>query len=143
MSDNLIMGWNRLKASIPATVSLVAIVPIGFYCKFYRGPGARWVNDSLCGSFYEMFWCLVGFLLWPKTKPRSIARIVLGLTCILEFMQLWHPRLLEFLRSYFLGAAILGTSFDWSDFPYYFLGTGAGWLWVAMLAKRRPAQFPE
>ncbi len=127
----------HLKASIPGAVSVLVIVPVGFYCKFYRGPAARWVNDSLAGVFYEIFWCLAGFLLWPGTKPGSIAAVVLLCTCSLEFLQLWHPHFLEFLRSYFLGAAILGTSFVWSDFPYYFVGTGVGWFWISCLAARR------
>jgi hypothetical protein len=39
------MNW---KATM---VSLAVIVPVGFYSKFYRGPGAHWVNDSLDGVF--------------------------------------------------------------------------------------------
>ena len=34
-----------------ALVSLAVIVPAGFYSKFYRGPGANWVNGELGGFF--------------------------------------------------------------------------------------------
>ncbi|MGO9257281.1 MAG: DUF2809 domain-containing protein [Bryobacteraceae bacterium] len=123
--------------SIPAAVSLIFIVPIGFYSKFYRGPAADWVNDSLGGFFYDIFWCLMVFLVRPHWKPRWIAAGVLGATCVLEFMQLWHPPFLELIRSHFLGRTIIGTTFDWMDFPYYFIGSGVGWYWLERLRRMR------
>lgn len=112
-------------------------MPLGFYLKLYRGPGAHWVNDSFDGALYVAFWCLVVFLLRPRWRPRWIAAGALAGTCMLEFLQLWHPRFLEIVRSYFIGAAILGDTFAWSDFPYYFLGAGLGWMWLARLNSRR------
>ncbi|MDZ7342530.1 MAG: DUF2809 domain-containing protein [candidate division KSB1 bacterium] len=111
-------------------LSILIITPIGFASKFYRGPSAAWVNDSLAGMFYVIFWCLVVFLFFPDSKPWKIAAVVLAITCLLEFLQLWHPPFLEWVRSSFIGATILGTSFVWSDFPYYFLGSAVGWLWL-------------
>ncbi len=116
-------------------VSLLVIVPVGFYSKFYAGPAANWVNNSLSGIFYEIFWCLLIFLFCSEGKPWIIAASVLVATCLLEFLQLWHPPFLEFMRSYFIGRAVLGTSFAWSDFPYYFVGCGMGWLWLRRLQK--------
>ncbi len=117
-------------------LSILIITPIGFASKFYQGPAAAWVNDSLGGMFYVIFWCLVFFLFFPKSTPWKIATIVLITTCLLEFLQLWHPPFLEFLRSYFLGATVLGTSFVWSDFLYYFLGGGIGWLWLHWIKNK-------
>ena len=115
-------------------ISILIITPIGFYSKFYHGPAASWVNDSLGGLFYEIFWCLGAFLFFPKSKPWKISAIVLTITCLLEFLQLWHPPFLELLRSYFIGATILGSSFAWLDFPYYLFGSGIGWLWLRCIA---------
>lgn len=115
--------------------SLLIVVPIGFYSKFYAGPAAHWVNNSLSGVLYEIFWCLLIFLLLGDGNPGAIALPVLAVTCLLEFLQLWHPPFLEFLRSYFIGRTILGSSFTWSDFPYYFLGCGIGWLWMGKLQR--------
>lgn len=111
-------------------VSLFIIVPIGFYSKFYSGPAAEWVNNSLGGIFYEIFWCLVVFFLFQKTKPGTISLIVLTVTCILEFLQLWHPPFLELVRRNFIGGIILGSSFSGSDFLYYFIGCWIGWYWM-------------
>jgi len=115
-------------------LSLLLIVPIGFYTKFYKGPASDLVNYSLGGLFYEIFWCLVIFLIFPRLQPRYIATGVFLGTCALEFLQLWHPVFLEFLRGYFIGRTILGTTFAWSDFLWYFLGSLLGWLWIKLTA---------
>lgn len=126
-----------LQPRIWTFISLIIIVPTGFASKFYQGPASAWVNDSLGGVFYEIFWCLVIFFISPRARPLIIGISVLFGTCILEFMQLWHPPFLEFLRSYFIGRTVLGTTFVWSDFPYYFIGSGIGWRWLSMLQKMK------
>ena len=118
-------------------LSLVVIVPVGYSSKLYRGPGAEWVNSSLGGLFYDIFWCLVVFLVARQRKPHWIAGLVFVFTCVIEFSQIWHPAWLESLRSHFIGAAILGTTFDWTDFPYYAAGSFLGWLWLCWLASDR------
>ena len=114
-------------------LSLLIIIPVGFSSKFYKGPAALWVNDSLSGVFYEIFWCLLIFLFLPQALPEIIALSVLVLTCFLEFLQLWHPPFLEYLRSFFVGRTILGATFAWTDFSYYFLGSGIGWFCLRQL----------
>src|SRR5690349_13468137 len=107
----------NLRRLLPLLISSVIVALVGFYGKrLYHGPAAHWVNDSLGGVFYEILWCLVFAMLLPRVSATRIATGVLIATCILEFLQLWHPPLLEWLRSFFLGRTILGTTFDWSDF---------------------------
>jgi hypothetical protein len=127
-------------------ISLLIVVPLGFYSKFYAGPAAQWVNDSLSGVWYEIFWCLLVFLFLPEGKAWLIATVVLLATCALEWLQLWHPPFLEYLRSSFIGRTVLGTSFAWSDFPYYVLGCWIGWLWMRWLQsswQRRQSKSPR
>lgn len=126
---------DRPRRWMPGLLSLAVVVPAGWYGKVYRGPGAHWVNDSLGGVSYEILWCLVFGLCLPRCKAARIAAAVLIVTCILEFLQLWHPPLLEWLRSYFLGRTILGSTFDWWDFPYYFAGSALGWLWLRTIDR--------
>ena len=116
-------------------ISILIIVPLGLYSKFYSGQAENWVNNSLGGVLYVIFWCLFAFLFLSNTKPSKIAAVVFAVTCFLEFLQLWHPTFLEFLRSNFVGRTILGTSFTWLDFPYYLVGCGIGWLWMKRLQK--------
>ena len=124
------------KRTLWILASLAIITPLGFYSKFYNGPAQHWVNNSLSGVFYVIFWCLVGFLFFQKTSPWKIAAIVLLITCLLEFVQLLDHPLLQAARSCSFGRALLGTSFVWSDFPYYFAASGIGWLWITVLKKR-------
>jgi hypothetical protein len=127
-----------LRRVLPLLLSIAIVVPVGFYGKrLYHGPAAHWVNDSLGGVFYEVLWCLVLALFLPRWKAVHIALAVLIATCILEFLQLWHPPLLEWLRSFFIGRTILGSYFDWSDFPYYFIGSALGWLWLRIFLFRK------
>jgi hypothetical protein len=120
-----------------ALILLLLITPIGFYTKIYSGPGASWVNDSLGGVFYEIFWCLLVFLFVVKAKAWVIATSVFIVTCFLELLQLWHPEFLEIIRSYFIGRTVLGTSFNLYDFIYYFIGSGIGYLILTRLQKLR------
>lgn len=124
------------KQRVWTLVSLLVVVPLGFYSKLYAGPAANWVNNSLSGVLYVIFWCLLIFLLVPNAKPGIIALAVLAVTCVLEFAQLWHPPTLEWARSNFIGQALLGNYFTWSDFPYYVFGCGIGWLWMRWLHGR-------
>ncbi len=120
-----------------ALILLLLITPVGFYSKVYSGPAAQWVNDSLGGVLYEIFWCLLFFLFFVKAKAWVIATSVFIVTCFLEPLQLWHPEFLEIVRSYFIGRIILGTSFSLYDFIYYFIGSGIGYLFLTRLQKLR------
>jgi len=120
-----------------ALILLLIITPLGFYTKIYSGPGASWVNESLGGVFYEIFWCLLVFLFFVNAKTWLIATSVLIVTCFLEVLQLWHPEFLEIIRSYFIGRTLLGNSFNLNDFIYYFIGSGIGYLILTRLQKLR------
>jgi hypothetical protein len=119
-----------------AALSMAALVPLGFSTKAYRGPGAEWVNGSLGGAFYEIFWCLAAAFVVPTWRPGAIATAVCAATCAIEFLQLWHPPFLQWARGFFVGRTILGSDFVWSDFPPYFAGSVAGYLWLRFLRAR-------
>ncbi len=119
-------------------LSLLLVVAIGLGLKLYPGPHRAWFNNSAAGMAYEAFWCLAVFFIWPSRA--LINRIVIGVfvaTCALEVLQLWRPPLLETVRSTFIGKALLGTTFAWSDFVYYALGCAVGWGWLRWLAGTR------
>ena len=116
-------------------LSAVILIPVGLYTKFYSGIGAVWVHNSLGGLVYVVFWCLVFYFLFPYTKIILITAGVLFVTCCLEFMQLWEPAFLTAIRSTFTGRAMIGNSFNWSDFPYYFLGAFTGFFWIRLIRR--------
>ncbi len=118
-------------------LSIALVVPAGLYTRFYSGVGESWVRDSLGGVFYVIFWCLVVYLILDTTRPLLIVVAVTLFTSALEFLQLWHPPALETLRRSFLGSALLGTTFYWSDFLYYIVGALISWLWMNRLHRER------
>jgi len=133
----------RFRRRLWILFSLYTVTPSGFLFKWYNGPGRWWLNDYGAGVLYEIFWCLVLLLFWPRNK--SIIRIAMGVfavTCVLEVLQLWHPAFLEKVRATFLGSALIGTSFVWWDFPHYALGSFIGWLWMRTIIKPVACQGP-
>lgn len=116
---------------------LVLLVPIGFLSKHYSGPAEVWINGSLSGVLYELFWCLLGALLCRRTSALGIAITVLAGTCVLEVLQLFDWAVLRFARSFYLGRVLIGTTFVPSDFIYYGLGCLAGW-WAVVRLKHGP-----
>lgn len=116
---------------------LTVTMPLGFGFKYYAGPGSFWFNAHGAGVLYEVFWCLCAFFFFPKRRNISvIAATVFIITCILETMQLWHPPLLETIRSRAVGAWLIGNCFDWLDFPHYIIGCGLGWAVMRVIDRK-------
>jgi hypothetical protein len=117
-------------------VSLLIVTPLGFLFKFYAGPAKWWFNNYGAGLLYEVFWVLVISLFIPKKQyVRRIPIWVFVVTCALEVLQLWHPWVLQEIRSYFLGRALIGTSFVWWDFPHYAIGCLIGWVSIKSIIR--------
>ena len=130
---------NAKKNVLIAVILLMIVVPIGFYTKLYSGLGYEWVNNKAGGIFYEIFWCLVFYILIKKAKPKSIAIWVFIITCFLEFVQLIDNSFLNLIRYDFIGRTIIGSSFSWSDFLYYFIGSVGGYYILRFLANKKAA----
>jgi Protein of unknown function (DUF2809) len=117
-------------------LSLLIVVVMGFFFKYYTGPAYRWFNDYGAAVFYEIFWCLFTFFfVRSRTAVIQIPLWVFVITCILELLQLWHLQLLEEIRTTLIGKWLLGTTFAWWDFPHYALGCVLGWLWLRQLQR--------
>ena len=122
---------------------LAVVTPLGFATKFSSGPGASWLLSSAGGSLYATFWILFVCVAAPTLSSRSAATGVFLVICALEILQLWHPPFLQPVRSTFIGQAILGDTFDWSDFPYYTVGALTGYLLVKRVQSRNPERLPR
>ena len=130
------------KKQLNIIISLLIVIGMGFFFKFYNGFGRQWFNNSVAAIFYEVFWCLFVYL-FLKGR-RAISQIPVGvfiITCILEFLQLWHPPLLQQMRSTLVGRLILGTTFSWWDFFYYTVGCILGWFWLKQLDKNSAKKY--
>ncbi len=97
------------------------------------GPWWRLVGG---GIPYVAFWIFLWFAAFPHRK--LIAPICAGVvltTCFLEVMQLWNPEPLASIRKTKLGLALLGNTFQWPDFPPYFIGGVVGFLVLRLIAR--------
>ena len=117
---------------------IALLIPLGLLAK--RAPSTPvgyWFDWHGAAILYEMFWVAVLALACPRARAARLGAGVCLATCGLEFLQLWHPAPLQAFRHTFLGEALIGSTFDPWDFPYYLLGSavGAGLVW---LARRRP-----
>ena len=113
---------SRLAVRFRLILLLAVLVPLGLATKFYEGSGSAWVQAHAGGFLYVLFWCFLALVIRPLLSPAVVGVTVFLITSILEFLQLWHPPALQMMRSTFLGQALLGSYFSWSDFPYYAAG---------------------
>ena len=100
------------------------VIALGLACKYYRGMGSEFINHYGPASVaYVVLLMLVVFLVLPREE--WIGRIAIGVclgTCLLEFLQLWHPPFLQAIRATRVGQLAVGSTFSWWDFPAYFVG---------------------
>jgi hypothetical protein len=135
MASPKVLRHRVFQYRIAVLISIMIIVPLGYVVRFY-GSAPEWLNDLLGSIAYEIFWILLVALLSPQASPIWTAVGVCLATCVLEFLQLWHPPFLEAMRATFLGRLILGNTFNWSDFLSYFIGSFLGWVWMRSLYQR-------
>lgn len=124
-----------LKSNYLILIEIPIIVVLGVASKLYRGPFRLWLNNSLGGVFYVIFFILLFSLFVTKRNILKVSIIVLLATSALEVMQLWKPPFLQIIRSTFLGATFLGNTFVPSDFIYYIIGAIAGYFLTKALKR--------
>lgn len=112
-------------------VLLVLIALLGNWLRFHV-PVSAGSRDAFGGAAYVIFFVVAVATMTPASSATRMALIVLAVTCLLEFLQLWHPLWLEQIRRTFPGRALLGTTFDRTDFPPYFAGALIGWALVRL-----------
>jgi hypothetical protein len=117
-------------------LAIILLVPLGFFVKFgIKGPWEIWCNRYGAAILYEVFWVLVVRFVSQRIQPTTCGFSVFVGTSILEFLQLWRPTWLESVRQTFLGAAVLGSTFDANDFLYYAMGSYVGYLLLRAIVR--------
>lgn len=112
-------------------VWLFAAASFGYWFRFDAPISAGW-RDSIGGAAYVIFFVVALAAITRASSAERLTLVVLTLTCVLEFLQLWHPPWLEQIRRTLPGRALLGTTFEWTDFPPYFVGAVIGWTLVRL-----------
>jgi hypothetical protein len=124
------------KRSLILLISLLIIVILGLTSKFYQGWQAEWFNNSLGGVFYVIFWMFLVYFFCKRLAVWKNAVLIFLSTSLVEFLQLWNPAWLQFLRSSFIGRTVLGTTFSCDDFFYYAIGTIIGFGLLTFIRTR-------
>ncbi|AFZ14467.1 hypothetical protein Cri9333_3652 [Crinalium epipsammum PCC 9333] len=72
--------------------SILIILLLGWLSKFYSGAGSQWINNHAGDVLYEIFWCLfLSLFILKSINLKKIPLWVFSVTCVIEFLQLWHP----------------------------------------------------
>ncbi len=121
----------------PYGISLIATLVMGVATQFVEGPNLVWIARQLGGTFYVLLWIFLTLTAFPKWRASAVCGAALLATLLVECAQLAHPAWLENLRSTRPGRLLLGSDFDWMDFPYYGLGYLVGLIWTRCLAGPR------
>jgi hypothetical protein len=117
------------KKRLPIFFLLLCVIPLGFYTKFYAGPGHVWIHKYGGDVFYPIFWIYVILFFKPKIDVIRSAVVVFMFSTLIEFSQLLSHPLLEIIRKTFIGRTIIGTDFESIDILYYLVGC----VWAVLL----------
>ena len=105
---------------------LLITVILGAVSFLMRGTAVDNLANHAGGLLYVLAWIFFILMLFPRVAHLKVCVAVLLVTCALEFLQLWHPQVLEAIRSTVFGQILIGTTFSWSDFPAYGVGAFVG-----------------
>ena len=116
-----------------AAVLLVPVIGLGLLARSYRpdadtstllGFLATYTGDTL----WPVMFCLIFRFLWPAVGTLPIVIGTFLLTQGIEFLQLWKPPLLQWMREKPILGFLLGTHFLWSDVVCISVGCVLAWL---------------
>ena len=103
-------------------IVLAVLVPAGISTKLYGGPLAVWANRYGGDIVSPMFIFFLVILLLPRIDPYRFAAGVFVFCVAVEFSQFLSCPALAAMRGNIAGRTILGSEFDWLDFPFYIVG---------------------
>jgi len=95
-----------------------------------------WVRAYAGALCYEIFWLFALKAVLPQVGILPLAAGVFLITSVLELLQLSHDRRLEWVRSFSLGRAFIGNTFDPWDIAYDAVGSAMGILLYRLLTPK-------
>ena len=109
-----------MQQRIRALAVVVAVIPIGLLARSMRsGADTSTVGGFLAAYTGDTLWPVMFYFiarfLFPAAKFGSLLAFAVSLTLGIEFLQLWQPGTLQWLRTKPVIGFILGNTFLWSD----------------------------
>jgi ABC-type Fe3+-siderophore transport system permease subunit len=117
---------------------MVLVLITALYTKEYKGEYQVLINTKLGGIFYVLFSSLMFSVLFKRLAPAFAVLLALGLTSLLEFIQYFRFPFMLNLANHKVFAYLFGTSFNWHDFTYYFIGAAVALLLLMLLRTSDP-----
>ena len=112
-----------LKTQWPILLLLALLTPMGLATKIYQGPMQEWVHAYAGDVFYAMFWYFLIMLFFPRARPALVCLFVFFFSTAVELTQLSDAAMLVWMRQFFLGRTLVGSSFSVMDILYYYIGS--------------------
>lgn len=117
-------------------LTIVLIIPLGYFVRF-SPMFPEWFSDVFGSIAYQILCVALVQFCFPKLSIVKTVLYVLLFASAIEFLQLWKPPFLQAIRATLPGRLVLGTTFMWSDFPPYLLGSAIGCAWLNVLRRFR------
>lgn len=115
---------------------IVLIIPLGYFVRFSKELHAPLLQDIGGSLAYQILMMLGLAFLFPRLPLVKCAVGVFVFSCAVEVLQLWQAHFILAVRATWPGRVILGTTFNWWDFPPYALGCVLGWFVLSALRRR-------
>ena len=125
-----------MKRQLPVMLFLAFVVGVGLASRKYEG-----VFPRVLGKYPgDALWTVAAYLGWklvvPTMAPRKLGLAALGLSFLVEFLQLYHAPWLDGIRGNHLGHLFLGSTFNPMDLVAYTVG-GCAAVWLDSRMARR------
>ena len=104
------------------TLLLLVTIALGLASRHYGASFPPFVvayaGDTLwaCAAFFTIA------IVMNQTRTLFVGLLALGVSCFVEFSQLYHASWLNSVRATTVGALLLGNGFLWSDIACYAAG---------------------
>jgi len=140
--DGTVRNGPRLRVSMDrrlrALAALILVVGVGLASRRYDGLFPR-----ILGKYPgDALWTMAAYLGWklalPSMGPRGLGVMALGLSFLVEFLQLYHAPWLDGIRDTRLGHLLLGSTFNPMDLVAYTVGAATVFVIDRFLASRGP-----
>ena len=116
-------------------IELCVVLITGLSIRLFSSYLPSVINNKIGGTIYVIFWSLLAVLIFGRNRYITICLWVLLITICIEFTQLFSNRLLVSLRSNVIIRLLIGSTFNWKDIPFYFMGSLIAILLVRRLQK--------
>jgi hypothetical protein len=123
--------------------ALVLVIGLGLASRKYDG-----VFPRVLGKYPgDALWTVAAYLGWkllvPTMAPRKLGLAAMGLSFLVEFLQLYHAPWLDALRGNRLGHLFLGSTFNPMDLVAYTVG-GCAAVWLdSRMARPARGRLPN